>query len=389
MKARILDANALRGVTPGGLAAYARSAGWAKTEPYGDAADAWHGEGLSEILLPRTDLLGDYPSVVSRLIGIFSEESGQDELAVLKDLLEADHDVIRVRAMEGATNGSIALDTGVEIVSQTREMLLAAACATVGSPQQVYRAGANKEAADFVKRVRLGQTEHGSFVVTLMAPVPPTVRPPLDESWGSIEEEPLSRRVILRLVEALQASRQAAELWNSGSGHQEFEAAVSAGVSANLCDAVAGLIGGTNRLEVSVAWAMNRMPRRSPDRVTFSETYRQPLEEAARTFRARAPRPGTRLVGSVHKLIRDQEEIEGMVTLRAEIDGRIQSVAAVLDEANYGVAIRAHEARNPVIVDGDLERIGQRWRVTNASVRELPVQPDDDPHRATGYDGVE
>ena len=374
MKARILDATALRGVTPGGLAAYARNAGWVKADPYGDAADVWQGEGLPEILLPRTDLLGDYPSVVSRLIGIFSEENGQDEIATLKDLLEADHDVVRVRATDDAANGSVALDAGVEMVSQAREMVLAAACATVGTPQQVYRAGANKEAADFVKRVRLGQTEHGSFVVTLMAPVPPIVTPPPDESWGSTEEEPLSRRVMLRLVEALQASRQAAELWNSGSGHQEFEAAVSAGVSANLCDAVAGLIGRTNRLEVSVAWAMNRMPRRSPDRVTFSETYRQPLQEAARTFRARAPRPGTRLVGSVHKLIRDQKELEGVVALRAEIDGRIQSVAAVLDEENYGVAIRAHEARNPVIVDGDLERIGQRWRVTNASVRELPVQ---------------
>ena len=387
MRARILDATALKGVTPGGLAAYARSVGWAKAESYGDAADVWLGKSLPEIVLPRTDLLGDYASVVSRLIGIFSEVGGTDEVATLRDLLEADHDVIRVRAVEGATKGSVALDTGVEIVSQAREMLLAAACATVGSPQQVYRAGANREAADFVGRVRLGQTEHGSFVVTLMAPVPPTVRPALDESWGSLEEEPLSRRVILRLVEALNASRQAAELWNSGSGHQEFEDAVSAGVSANLCDALAGLIRRTNRLEVSVAWAINRVPRLSPRRIDFSETYRQPLEEAARTFRARAPRPGTRLVGSVHKLIRDQQEMEGVVALKAEIDGKIQSVAAVLDETNYGVAIRAHEARNPVIVDGDLERIGQRWRVTNASVRELPVQEDDEP-QPTASEGV-
>ena len=388
MKVRILDGAALRSVNPGGLAAYAGSAGWAKVEPYGDVADVWQGEGLPEIVLPRTNLLGDYASVVSRVIEIFAERSGKDEIAVLKDLLEADHDVVRVRAMEDATNGSIPLDTGVEIVAQAREMLLAAACATVGGPQQVYRAGANKEAADFVKSVRLGQTEHGSFVVTLMAPVPPTVRPLLDESWGSIEEEPLSRRVILRLVKALQASRRAAELWNTGSGHQEFEAAVSAGVSANLCDAVAGLIERTNRLEVSVAWAMNRAPRRSPEKVTFSEIYRQSLEEAARTFRARAPRPGTRLVGSVHKLIRDQEEMEGVVALRAEIDGKIQSVAAVLDEENYGVAIRAHEARNPVIVDGDLERIGQRWRVTNASVRELPVQREDESQGAAGDGGA-
>ena len=379
MKAHITDAAALKEVTPGGLAAYARSAGWTKVEPYGDAADVWDGEGRPEIVLPRTDLLGDYASVVSRLIEVFSKAGGTDELATFRNLLEADHDVIRVRASEDAQNGSIALDAGVEVVSQAREMLLAAACATVAGPQPVYRAGANKEAADFVKRVRLGQTEHGSFVITLMAPVPPSVERPLDDAWGNLGEEPLSRRIILRLIEALEASRAAAELWNSGAGHQEFESAVSAGVSANLCDALARLIERTHRLEVSVAWAINRQPRRSPKRIRFSESYRTALEEASRNFRARAPRPGSRLVGSVHKLIRDQEEVEGVVALKAEVDGKIQSVTAVLDETNYRIAIRAHDARNPVIVDGDLERIGQRWRITNASVRELPVQKDEAP----------
>ena len=383
MKAQILDATALKEVTPGGLAAYARSAGWTKAERYGNAADVWNGESRPEIVLPRTDLLGDYASVVSRLIGIFAEVGGSDEVATLRNLLEADHDVVRVRAMEGAAKGSVALDSGVEIVSHAREMLLAAACATVGDPQPVYRAGANREAADFVRSVRLGQTEHGSFVVTLMVPVPPAIQPPLDESWEGLE--PLSRRILRRLVEALMASREAAELWNSGAGHHSFEEAVATGVSANLCDAVAGLIQRTNQLEVSVTWAMNRVPRHSPARVTFSETYREPLREAAQTFRAKAPRPGFQLVGSVHKLIRDRQEVEGMVALKVEIDGKIQSATAVLDETNYGLAIRAHDARNPVIVDGDLERIGQRWRVTNASVRELPVQKTAEPD-APGFE---
>ena len=143
---------------------------------------------------------------------------------------------------------------------------------------------------------------------------------------------------------------------------------------------MARLIERAKRLEMSVAWAINRSPHPPPARVRFSESYRPALEEASRYFRARAPQPGARLVGSVHQLIRDQEQFEGEVALKAEIDGRIQSVRAVLDETNYRTAIRAHEARNPVIVDGDLERIGHRWRVTNASVRELPVQQRDQPN---------
>lgn len=34
--------------------------------------------------------------------------------------------------------------------------------------------------------------------------------------------------------------------------------------------------------------------------------------------------------------------------------------------------MHAHEAQTQVIVTGDLERVGQRWQLTNATVRELP-----------------
>ena len=379
MKARILDANALREVTPAGLAAYARSAGWAKTEPYRDAADVWHGEGLSEILLPRTDLLGDYPSVVSRLIGIFSEESGKDELAVLKDLLEADHDVIRVRAMEGAMNGSIALDTGVGMVSQAREMVMAAARATVGPPQRVYKGRANKKATAFMERVRLGQTEHGSFVVSLMAPVAPTTPRVLDESRLRFRQEPLSRRVIRQLVEALQASRRAAERWNSGLRHQDLEAAVSSGVSANLCDAVVSLIENTNRFEVGVTWATNRGTRLPPELIEFSEVDQRPLRAIAKTLRNSGPRPETPFVATVHRLRRDQRALEGVAVFKTRIHGRMYSVQAVLDEKNYRVAIRAHEAGSHVIVIGDLEKIDRGWHVKNANVRTSSGHEDEDP----------
>ena len=379
MKAHILDATALRSVTPGDLAAYAQNAGWAKADPYGDAADVWQGEGLPEILLPRTDVLGDYPSVVSRLIGIFSEESGKDEIATLKDLLEADHDVIRVRAMAEATNGSVGLNVGVEMVSHARDMVLAAACATVGPPQRVFRARANKKAAAFMEGVRLGQTEHGSFVLSLMAPVAPTTARLLDGSRLWFKQEPLSRRVILRLVEALQASRRAAERWDSGLRHQELEAAVFSGVSANLCDAVVGLIESTNRFEVSVAWATNRGARLPPELIEFSEVDRRPLRAVAKVLRTSGPRPETPFVATVHKLTRDQRALEGVAVFKTELHGRIYSVQAVLDEKSYRLAIRAHEAGSRVIVDGDLEKIGRGWRVKNANARELPDNEDDDP----------
>ena len=377
MKARILDAGALAAISPAALAAYVRGEGWAKSDEYGQHADIYVGDDRPELVLPRTDRLTDYVAVVSRLIGILCEANGQDELALYRDLIGADQDVVRVRTFVSHDDGSVPLNEGVEMVAQAREMLLAAACAT-RAPQPVYRAGANREAAEYMKQVKLGQTEHGSFVVTMMAPVPPMLQPMLDQSWTSFDDEPYERQVTRRLVEALEASRDAAEKANCGDGASAFESAVSAGVSANLCDAIARLIEGSSGLEVSVSWAKTRPTPEHRRSIRFSESDAGAFKEAARTFLAREPRLDVKLFGAVHKLIRGEHEIEGQVTFKVDMDGKSQSVSATLDQRNYSVAIHAHEVRNPVIVTGDLERVKQRWRMTVASVRELVSDDDED-----------
>ena len=58
-------------VSPVALSAYARAAGWTKTESYGDHSDVYTGEELPEIILPRTQRLDDYAAVMSQLVGIF------------------------------------------------------------------------------------------------------------------------------------------------------------------------------------------------------------------------------------------------------------------------------------------------------------------------------
>jgi hypothetical protein len=369
MRAAILDAETLRSISPVALAGYARGEGWAKTEPYGAHADVYAATGKPEIILPRTDLLGDYPSVVAKLISIFAGVTRQDELATYRDLSGADRDVVRIRASGGEEDGSVPIDAGVEIVAKARELMLAAACAA-RTPQSIYRAGANREATDYLRRVRLGQTEQGSYVVTLLAPIPPRLDPVQSELWPSFEDEPFERQVTRRLAGALHALRGAIELATSGDG-QAFERTVPEGVSANLCEAVAGLIAQSPGVDIGLTWARTRPTPEPHRRISFSGNDAAILTEAARVFRSRHPRPDQSLFGTVHTLKRRDEDIEGLVTLRAMVDDKPQSVRAVLDQANYSVAVQAHDSKTPVFVKGDLERVGQRWQLTNAQVTGL------------------
>lgn len=377
MKAQILDTEALRAISPAALSAFARAEGWAKVDVFGTHADVYSGTDRPEIILPRTDRLADYPSAVSRLIDVFAKIIERDELTTYRDLVGADRDVVRVRAFGGDDDGSVVLDAGVKIVAQARDMLLAAACAA-RTPQPLYRAGANREANDYMRRVKLGQTEHGSFVVTLLAPVPPLLQPvqlPLDQNWVNLDDEPMERMVTRRLMDALEASRTAAEMALSGDV-AAFENAVASGVSANLCEAVAGLIEQSEGLDISLTWARTRPTPEAIRKVVFSQNDAEILKEAARTFRLRQPKPDMTLYGTVHKLKRDQDEVEGVVTLKAIVEDKMQSVRAVLDQTNYSTAVQAHDAQKQVIVTGDLERVGQRWQITNANVRELPSDDD-------------
>ena len=83
MKASIWDREALVAVSPAALSAYARVEGWGKVDTYGDYSDVYAAEGLPEIILPRTQRLGDYANVVSQLIEIFAKVADIDNLSSL------------------------------------------------------------------------------------------------------------------------------------------------------------------------------------------------------------------------------------------------------------------------------------------------------------------
>ena len=368
------DRDALSRVSPAALSAYARAAGWAKVEPFGDHSDVYTGVGLPEIILPRTPRLGDYPSVVSRLIKIFATVTELDELTLYRDIVTSDRDVTRIKIPVDSPDGTIAINDGANLASSARDMLLAAACA-LQTPQPLYRLGANKEANEILQRTRFGHTEQGSFVVTLLSPsIPPFLQEPLFPYFES-DDDPIDRQVTRRLMTALEATRNATERTISGDIHA-FSEAVASGVSANLCEALVKLIEPFRSVDVSTTWARTRPMRVARQLVLFSNNDAPILKEAARSFRSREPKLDVRLFGSVQRLKRDERETDGTITLRASIGGKTQSVSVILTQSDYDRAIEAHKERSPVIIEGDLDRFGQRWRLLNPRIAEIILDAD-------------
>lgn len=371
MKVQIRDKDALAAVSPAALSAYARTLGWTRDEPWQDIADIYIGDGLPEILVPNTSAIGDFESAVATLIGTFSEVTGQNQLSVFRNLITADRDIIRVRATDSDHDGSLTVSAGADLVCAARDLILAAAC-SLHDPKPLYRTGSNKIANDYLQGVRLGQTEHGSFAITLLSP---SVSPPIQMSQTddlNLADQPFERMVTYRFAEALAAARQAIDDTNRGF-EDAFQHAVGKGVSANLCESLAMLTKALSKFEVSVSWASTWLANRPQAVEGFSKHDEPILKQASRAYRNRLPVPNETLIGYVPRLNSGKHETGGTITFHAKVDGVNRSVTALLPHDQYRQAIRAHDEKATVVLRGDLERKGDRWHLFNPSIQDVIV----------------
>lgn len=354
----------LRQLLPVNVAAYLRAQGWKDTGQWGSAATLWESptDGPNaEILAPSRTELADYALRMAELIVTLAHHEDRPVEAVFRDLSQSSADVIRARVQPSSgPQASVSLDDGLELVSGAREMLMAAACAAL-EPKRAYPTRRPAEAAGYLDSVRLGQTELGSYVVTLLSPVTPALHPTTGQAPLDIGE-PYPRRVVETLVQALADTRTAAIAASRSGQIAAFEQVVDRGVSADLCGALARMAGPepTSRdLEISVTWSPRRIPADAGRPVIrFPADLVPVVSEAARVFRESSPEEECEVIGVVTRLHRDPGADIGRATITGVANGKAGRVAVTLEPADYERAIHAHEARSMVTCWGDLVRRG-------------------------------
>ncbi len=359
-----------------GVHAYLSANGWDRETPMGQAADLYRSrQAASEVaIVPASEDYGDYGTRIHQLAGQIAVVEGRARTAVLTDLSLADSDLVRLRLPRGSPDDTVSLTDGAAVLEESRNLLLAAAC-SAERPRRMYRAGRNKRAALYLRGVRLGHSERGSYVINLLSPVAPSLR----EDGLLLPKDPFERRVTRTLASGLRASRQVVDGVNRGSaGLKEFEDRVEQGISANLCRSVARLIEAGDGLEIGLSWALTRP---APDRgerfmVSFRSADIPVLREAGRTLSTRQERTDEEIEGYVARLSRDASHPTGVATIKAFLDSRLTSVQATFDPEDYSLITRAHDARLSVSLIGDLRREGERWHLRNP--RDLAVIEEDD-----------
>jgi hypothetical protein len=74
----------------------------------------------------------------------------------------------------------------------------------------------------YLTNVRMGQIERGSFMLTMLSPVPPALTPPQGTPTSSEAPEPYERQVVRTLIDALDALGGAAREAAARGGMEPF-----------------------------------------------------------------------------------------------------------------------------------------------------------------------
>lgn len=382
MRAQITDSSVFSSVDPNALFSYLLANGWTEVRRIENeliTLRKLNQNGKSYLVwAPMSDEYVDYVPMVAKAIRVISEAENKSEIQLLDDIeTAAVGDVLELKTYDvlNVHSHTLPLADGIDLLNKARRLAVAGASSAIDK-KPVHARRPYQRVSSFVEKLRLGQTERGSYLVRLISPVQRTLsegssQPVLNDT---LQAPPFSRRAMIGLIQGLKALKDVAESNQRKRQFQfnEYLEAVSRGVSANLCEAILYTeeTGEAYRhpLEVGITWsyALPGDETLPSELIRFEPPLFPYITEAAEEFRRRNPEYVV-LEGYVKILERDVENSDGSGSIRliTTIDGSSRTVRMQLGPEDYDLAIEAHKEGSLVSVAGILEVRGVFRRLQN------------------------
>lgn len=373
MRVRISDKQALQSITPAQLMAYLRGKDTTICDIYPNKAIIWQ-YGNEELLVPLDTHFADYPARMADILAALEREEDRSQLLIEADLRYSGFDVIRVRNVsEDTRDGSLNIMRSVDFMSQTRDLLLAAAC-SAATHKISYPGRKPQDAERFMDSVRFAQTAHGSFILQLLAPVAPDLN--VQDALVDIPEAlPYEKRVVPTLQSGLEALNIAAQMASYDSRLEHFQQAAS-GLTTNLCDAVTALHESLKPqyIEIGISYSANRRQQRPLAHISVDAGYMPLIREASAAIKATEPEPEQVVRGLVMGLESPDPVETGVIKIRDIMASHPRVLQVQLAGEDYLQAITAHRDKLLVEISGTVVKAGRGQRLLATSPLSIIVE---------------
>ncbi|MFG2756419.1 hypothetical protein [Streptomyces wuyuanensis] len=318
------------------------------------------GAGGTSLLVPESREFPDCEDLLGEALTALARSAAPSAREVLVGLAVPSDEIRWWRDVPHGPSGAASWTVQEQLRSAARQLLLAGALALRGRAGY-HGARRRRQAQAVLEGVLVGPAPGGRGLTAFV---------PVDSG----------RSVAVRLHHALYAAREAIDYQRATGGMDAFDAAVAAGVSRELTEALVALVRGAEGARVAVAWSPSAgVPEgcaARPEPVEFSPGDLPALRAAGARYLRDEPSVPVRVTGTVVRMRRSGTRGRGTVRLRVLAGAEVPHVRAVLDEESYRTAGHAHLVGLPIRVVGRLESRGGFRRLSDAT-DVVPVQVDE------------
>lgn len=357
---------AFAGVTIQQVESYLASKAWFMDGGINSVASLWHRKGSTdaEVVLPLHPQIRDFQKRFSEALASLAEFEGRSTSEIVNDVIRLSSNLITVRVIGADTaDGTIPINDGVLLFTKAKDLLYAAALSMYSKRKQ-FSGQPPKDAKGYVDSLLLGQTEVGSYVVNVIAPLP---APRIAKAAPGAPEVPVAEAVTLNLVHGLEAIAKATTEFADSRSLKVFDAAVESGVSSNMCDALVGFSGSERKrdFEIRISGAAGPMFAGETKVFNFDADTVAAIQKASDYYKGDYTLENRQIWGFVKKLDRPKANEIGTLTVDAVVDGVERSVKIELGPDEYHQGVLAHDTKAIVECSGDIHIKSRRARLAN------------------------
>lgn len=308
-----------QGLSPSLIANYLQYSGWSESSQIRKNISIWHRTEEKnfefEIIQPLDLSLKDYEQLTLKMFSVLSNFENRSINEISEDLKNFHADVIKIRVVhDDVEGGSIPINDGVLLFQKTKELLSSIVRSTFNK-RRCFEGGMSQENQELIQTFRFGQTEIGSYVINIILPLNIS-SDSQDEFEGMTTASPV-REVVNTLGGSLVAIHQSLEKYETTKDITQFEDAIEAGVSANLCDSIIGLTGVKENRDVNISITLANAEESLKDiklEHSFGSSVTGNLKEASDYYRGKYMIPNFLVSGEVTTLKHEAKEEFGFST---------------------------------------------------------------------------
>lgn len=319
---------------------------------------------FKQVMVPMDKSLADYKKVMYDVVFNLADVEGKSVEQVMLYLLNPNTDILKIRLdKKDIESGNILFDDAIKLFDNAKK-LLAATALDIINPKKIHYGRVDESVQKFLNQCRFGQTEIGSYVVSVVCPFAELSE---EEGYKQLsiftDEErcanSLTRRVTNKLMDNVAFIKQQID-----DGKEEALIAEEAGISSNFFEALNGLnLQSENTLvEFITEWSPTvKTNRSSHNHIKVTNDYYQPIATVIDKIKEETNQR-TEIIGRIKDLSAaptlDKREVGTVIITFLAEDNKAKSVKVPLSKEDYQNAVVAHHQGKIVKVIGDL--LGQR-----------------------------